>query len=363
MSSRERITLAKVAAACGVSPSTVSNAYNRPDQLSAELREKILRTAQRLRFPGPNPTARSLRNGRVGAIGIVLGQTLSGAFSDPGSVIMFDGIASTLQDNEISLLLVRSGGSARSAEQLARNALVDGWIIFSLGDDNPVIEPVLSRRQPVVVIDQPELDGLPLFAPDDRAGASAAVQHMIDLGHRRLGIVTTEIGADGRRGLAPLVRQDACRYAITARRLAGARLAVEAAGLDWESVQVVETECNNQQEGLAAANTLLARRQRPTAVFAFTDELALGVMRAASDAGLSVPGDLSVAGFDDTPGGRVSDPPLTTVDQELRLRAVLAAEGLCQLLGSRKRVRSMVTETHLVVRQSTAPLVKRRAAS
>lgn len=363
MSSRERVTLAKVAAACGVSPSTVSNAYNRPDQLSAELREKILRTAQRLRFPGPNPTARSLRNGRVGAVGLVLGRTLSGAFSDPGTVMMLDGVASKLQDNEMSLLLVRTGGSARSAEQLARNALVDGWIIFSLGDDNPVIETVLRRRQPVVVIDQPELEGLPLFAPDDRAGASAVVQHIIDLGHRRLGVVTTEIMSDGRRGLAPLVRQGSCRYAITARRLAGARLAVEAAGLDWESVPVVETESNDQAAGLAAANALLARRQPPTAIFAFTDELALGVMRAASDAGLCVPGDLSVAGFDDTPGGRISGPPLTTVNQELRQRGILAAEGLCQLLGSKKRIQSMVTETHLVVRQSTARLARRRAAS
>jgi DNA-binding LacI/PurR family transcriptional regulator len=350
-----------VATECGVSLSTVSNAYNRPDQLSEELREKILRTAQRLGFAGPDPTARSLRRGRVGAVGLLLGQTLSHAFSDPGTVIMLDGVASELQGHEMSLLLVPSTGSARADEQLVRKAVVDAWIVCSLSDDNPVVATALQRRQPLVVIDQPELDGVPLFAPDDRAGASAVVEHLIGLGHRRLGLVATEILADGHRGLAAAGRQQACRYAVTARRLAGARQVVEAAGMDWGAVQVVEAERNEQLAGLAAANTLLARRYPPTAIFAFTDELALGVIRAARSAGLSVPGDLSVAGFDDIPAGRMSDPPLTTVDQQLRLRGLLAAQGLCQLLESRRRAGSMVTETHLIVRESTGRPARRRA--
>lgn len=363
MNARGRVTLAKVAAECGVSASTVSNAYNRPDQLSAELRERVLLTAQRLGFPGPDPTARSLRQGRVGAIGLLLGQTLSHAFSDPGTVIMLDGVASELQDHEMSLLLVPSTGSARSDEQLVRKAVVDAWIICSLGDDNPLVGSVLHRRQPVVVIDQPEVEGVPLFAPDDRAGAHAVVRHLIDLGHRRLGMVTTEILADGRRGLVDPIRQGACLYAVTARRLAGARQAVEEAGVDWAAVQVVEAERNDQAAGLAAANTLLARRPPPTAIFAFTDELALGVMRAAHNAGLSVPGDLSVAGFDDIPAGRISDPPLTTVNQQLRQRGMLAAEGLCHLLEPKRRVRSMTTETQLVVRQSSGRPARRRPAA
>jgi LacI family transcriptional regulator len=140
------------------------------------------------------------------------------------------------------------------------------------------------------------LAGFPLFAPADGAGAASVVQHLMDLGHRRLGMVTTEILmvtteilADGHRGLVPPVRQNACRYAVTARRLAGARQAVEAAGLNWAVVQVVEAERNEQAAGLAAANSLLARRRRPTAIFPFTDRLALGVMRAVRDAGLGSP--------------------------------------------------------------------------
>jgi LacI family transcriptional regulator len=86
-------------------------------------------------------------------------------------------------------------------------------------------------------------------------------------------------------------------------------------------------------------------------------------MRAANDAGLSLPGNLSVAGFDDIPGGRIADPPLTTVNQNLRLRGMLAAEGLCQLLGGNKRVGSVITETQLVVRKSTASAMRRRAVS
>jgi DNA-binding LacI/PurR family transcriptional regulator len=350
-----RLTLAKVAAECGVSPATVSNAYNRPDQLSEELRERVLRTAERLGFAGPDPTARSLRRGRVGSVGLLLGQTLSHAFSDPGTVVLLDGVATELQRHQMSLLLVPSTGSGRADEQLVRNAVVDAWIACSLRDDDPVVAAVLQRRQPVVVIDQPEREGLAVFAPDDRGGARAVMEHLIGLGHRRLGIVATEILPDGHHGLATAGRQAACAYAVTARRLAGARLAVDAAGVDWSAVSVVEAERNEQLAGSAAANSLLAQRRPPTAIFAFTDELALGVMRAARSAGLSVPGDLSVAGFDDIPGSRMSDPPLTTVDQQLGRRGVLAAQGLCRLLERKTNVRSVVTTTRLVVRESTAP--------
>jgi DNA-binding LacI/PurR family transcriptional regulator len=337
-----------------VSLATVSNAYNRPDQLSEELRERVLRTAEQLGFAGPDPAARSLRRGRIGAIGLLLGQTLSHAFLDPGTVALLDGVASELQLHQMSLLLVPSTGRARSDAQLVRNAVVDGWIACALGDADPVLDAVLRRRQPIVVLDQPERDGLTLFAPDDRGGARAVVEHLIGLGHRRIGIVATEILADGHYGIATASRQAACAFAVTARRLAGARDAVQDAGLDWADVVVAEAERNEQLAGFVAADSLFARPSPPTAIFAFTDELALGVLHAARSAGRTVPGDLSVAGFDDAPGSRISSPPLTTVDQQLGSRGQLAAQGLYALLDGSRTVRSETTETKLVVRESTS---------
>jgi DNA-binding LacI/PurR family transcriptional regulator len=357
-----RLTLARVAAECGVSPATVSNAYNRPDQLSEELRERVLRTAERLGFAGPDPAARSLRRGRVGAVGLLLGQTLSHAFSDPGTVALLDGVASELQLHEMSLLLVPSTGRARTDAKLVRNAVVDAWIACALGDADPVVDAVLERRQPVVVLDQPEREGLPLFAPDDRDGSRTVVEHLIGLGHRRIGIVATEILADGYHGVATPRRQAACAFAVTARRLAGARDAVEGASLGWADVVVVEAERNEQLAGSVAAHNLLARPIPPTAIFAFTDELALGVLHAARSAGLAVPADLSVAGFDDVPASRICDPPLTTVDQQLGPRGQLAAQAVCSLIEGSRAVRSEVTQTRLVVRESTAPPPRRAAA-
>ena len=351
-----RPTLAELAAECGVSVATASNAFNRPDQLSGELRERVLRTAQQLGFVGPDPTARSLRSGRVGAVGLLLGQTLSHAFSDPGTVVLLDGVASELQLHQMSLLLVPSTGRARTDAQLVRNAVVDAWIACALGDADPILDVAAERRQPLVVLDQPEAEGLVLFAPDDRGGARAAVEHLLSLGHRRIGIVATEILADGYHGIATASRQASCAFAVTARRLTGAREAIENAGLDWADVVVVEAERNEQLAGSVAAMSLFARPGRPTAIFAFTDELALGVLRAARSAGLAVPADVSIAGFDDIPASRFSTPSLTTVDQQLGPRGQLAAQAVCNLVEGQRNVRSEVTKTRLIVRDSTSQL-------
>ncbi|HTX00706.1 MAG TPA: LacI family DNA-binding transcriptional regulator [Acidimicrobiales bacterium] len=354
MPSRPRITLARLSAECGVSVATISNAFNRPDQLSKELRELVLKKAEELGFAGPDPAARSLRRGRVNAVGLLLGQTLSHAFSDPGTIVLLDGVARELQLRQMSLLLVPSTGRAESDEQLVRNAVVDAWIACALDADDPVVDAVLQRRQPVVVLDQPDRAGLALFSPDDVGGAREVVEHLVGLGHRRIGIVATELVGDGLHGLASARRQARCTFATTRRRLRGARQAVEAAGLEWSSVPVVEAARNDQMAGSVAASLLLARRSPPSAIFAFTDELALGVLHAARAAGLAVPDDVSVAGFDNMSGGRFADPPLTTVEQHLGERGLLAARALCELIDGTAGVRSQVTATRLVVRESTA---------
>ncbi len=350
------MTLATLAAELGVSLTTVSNAYNKPDQLSAELREQILSRAAELGFAGPHPGARSLRRGRVGAVGVLLGQPLSFAFSDPASVLLFDGVARAFQEHGASLLLIPSTGTAEADKLLVDRAVVDAWLVYALGEGDPLLAAVKSRHQPVVVLDQPDRSGLPVFAPDDENGMRAVTEHLLSLGHTEIGVVSTEFRRDGRHGPADEARQALAGAGSTARRLAGTRAAVEAAGLDWALIPVVEAARNDQPAGAEAAQRLLGLARPPTAIVAFTDQLALGVLQAARTEELKVPAQLSVTGFDDVPGAAYAEPPLTTVDHRLAERGAAGAAAIMAWLetGSAPRV-GYRSPTRLVLRASTAP--------
>jgi DNA-binding LacI/PurR family transcriptional regulator len=349
-----RVTLSTLAADLGVSVTTVSNAYNKPDQLSPILRDRILARAAELGFAGPSPAGRSLRRGRVGAVGVLLGQPLSFAFSDPASVLLFDGVATTFHEHGAAMLLIPSTASAAADRRLVESAVVDAWLAYALGDRDPLLAAVVARHQPIVVLDQPEDAGLPVFAPDDEGGMSAITAHLLDLGHTEIGVVSTEFRRDGRDGLADPARQARATSGSTARRLGGVRQAMAAAGLDWERVAVFETARNDQRAGSDAALELLRDPSRPTAIVAFTDQLAFGVLHAARSLGLVVPRDLSVTGFDDVPAAEFAEPPLTTVDHRLAARGAAGATAIMAWLESGTAPRTGPRSTaRLVVRKST----------
>ncbi len=354
--SSPRLTLLTLARDLGVSRATVSNAYNRPDQLSAALRDRILARAAELGFAGPDPMARGLRRGRVGAVGVLVDEGLTRAFSDPAVVVLLDGLARELQTDGVGLLLHAGRADDVDALRTVQDAAVDAWVVLSMPDGHPAVEAVRARNRPLVVLDQPPLPGVPLVGVDDRAGAAAAVEHLLALGHRRLGVLTMPLRPDGREGPADAARQEAVAYSVMRRRLAGAASAVGTAGLSWDAVPVVESAANDPDAGARAVAGLLAGADAPTAVFACSDQLALGVLRAARAAGLRVPEDVSVVGFDDSSAARIADPPLTTVRQPLRERGQAVGALLRALLRGEPATGPRTAPVHLVVRGSTAPL-------
>jgi DNA-binding LacI/PurR family transcriptional regulator len=348
-----RLTLLTLAQDLGVSRATVSNAYNRPDQLSPALRARILARADELGFAGPDPMARGLRRGRVGAVGVLVDEGLSYAFSDPTTVLLLDGLARELQADGLGLLL-HAGRGEGDALRPIRDAAVDAWVVQSLPDGHPAVSAVRSRGRPIVVLDQPSLPGVPLVGIDDVAGAEAAVGHLLALGHRRLAVLAMPLQAGGREGRADLRRQREATYRVMRRRLAGAAAAVGEAGLAWEQVPVLECTANDPDAGARAVTDLLAGPGAPTAVFACSDQLALGVLRAARGAGVRVPDQLSVVGFDDSPSARFADPPLTTVAQPLRERGRSVGALVRALLRGEAVAGPPRHPVHLVVRSSTA---------
>ena len=349
---RHGVTLATIAAELGVSRMTVSNAYNHPDQLSPELRTRVLETAQRLGYPGPNPLAATLSRGRVGALGLLFDDPLSYAFTDPAAVLFFGGIAAVCEQRQVGLVLVPVGVNAPAQTDLTRVALVDGFIAYCDIPDDERLAVIEQRGLPMVIVDGPARPGSAHIGVDDQAAARAAAQHLLDHGHRRFGVVSLPFAPDGYEGAADAARQAAARFDCNRRRLLGYRDALEGADVDWAGVRVEERVPHGRDAGRRAAGSLLDRADRPTALLAMSDELAIGALRAAEERGIDVPGELSVVGFDGTPAASQARPALTTIRQPHQEKGEVAARLLLEG-GDAAAVRTLPTE--LVVRASTAP--------
>jgi DNA-binding LacI/PurR family transcriptional regulator len=324
-----RVTLKHIAADVGVSPMTVSNAFNRPDQLSAGLRERILTRARELGY-SPDPLARGLRRGRAGAVGLVSDTPLSYAFDDPAASAVMAGLCSVTEDRGLGLVLVPTGGHLPSTA-------VDGVVVYSVGERDPLL--AATRRLPTVIIDQPRDTGLPTVGIDDRAAAYDAARHLTALGHRRFGVVTFGLGADDRVGPADLARRRGSSYAVSRHRLAGYEAALTEAGVDWATTPVLECAGSVRERGREAAELLLGGAARPTAVLATSDVLALGVLDAAPK--------LAVVGFDDIPEAAAAG--LTTIRQDHRAKGRAAGELLLS-----ENARPVTLPYELIVRASSA---------
>ena len=348
-------TLDDLAKAVGVSRTTASNAFNRPDQLSAELRSKILRTAEALGYPGPNPMARMLRTGRTGSIGLLFGDTLPYALDDDTSIALLKGLARVCEKRRCGLLLLPVVDNAAAA-QAVRAAAVDGFILYCLPDGSPVVPQVLERRLPVVTVDSVFVEGVPSISIDDRAGAQQAATHLLELGHRRLAILSLDLQTEEHFGAVTRQRRSEIHYRPTALRLEGYGAALLEKGLDPWRVPVFECPGNSEMHARRATLELLKGPRPPTGILAMSDRFAIGAFQAALQLGLQVPGDLSVVGFDDIPAAAQFRPALTTVRQPLVEKGIAAAE---MLLKKRAPATSHVLDTGLIVRESTGPAPSR----
>jgi DNA-binding LacI/PurR family transcriptional regulator len=345
------VTLQTIADRLGVSRMTVSNAFSRPDQLSEELRRKILLTADELGYVGPDPAARALARGTTGAVGVLLTDSLRFAFTDEVATGFLGAVVEELAPTGLALTLLTADGGGDVVP--ARDVAIDGALVYSCRVESPSRAWLLRRQLPLVFVDQDPVPGIPSVNVDDRGGARAAAQHLVDLGHRRIGIVN--IALDGPRGLVddPL----ATSFGHPQRqRVLGWLDALGAAGITPTTVQI---EHDDEDEAEEVARILLALEDPPTAVLCFSDVLALGVMRAAEDCGVSVPAGLSVVGFDDSPVARRVRPGLTTVRQDITAKGHLAGAALTAAIqharaGTKTRARHQLLPTELVVRQSTS---------
>ena len=351
MRMRRQATLASLAAELGVSRTTVSNAYNRPDQLSPELRRRVLETARRLGYPGPDPVARSLRTRKAGAVGLLLTENLSYAFRDPAAIGVLEGLALACEDAGVGLHLVPAS-PGREDVAAVHSAGVDGFVVYSVPDDDPHLAAVLARPVPTVIIDQPQVEGVDRVGPDDIAAMTGLAEHLIGLGHRQIGVLCMRLGRDRNDGFVSLERQREAHYHVQRSRLEALATTFTKAGVDWETVPVVERFDHTVDEGASAARQLLGAHPQVTAVICTSDILALGALAEADRRGLRVPADLTVTGFDGI--AEAERAGLTTVHQPV-LEKGRAAGKLLLAAADHLNPRVITLQTRLRMGSTSAP--------
>lgn len=347
-----RVTLQTIADKVGVSRMTVSNAYSRPDQLSAELRHKILAAAADLGYVGPDPSARALARGTTGAVGVLLTDSVGTAFADPIAAAFFGAVAEELAPTGLTVSLLPGSGPAGVVP--ARDIPMDGALVYACGGDSAAIDWLVRRRLPLVFVDQAPVPGASSVLLDEREGGRAAAQHLLDLGHTRVGGFTINF----LRGLGVVADpHDAGDGFVAHERVLGWLDALDPAGV---TPLVVEVRDNAEPHITEGARLLLDRPDRPTGVVCFSDLMAAAVVHVAEELGLSVPEDLSVVGYDDSPLAQRLRPSLTTVHQDFGAKGKAAVAALTAAIdrvrtGADPEPQEIRVPVHLVVRESTAP--------
>ncbi|KRE97859.1 LacI family transcriptional regulator [Frateuria sp. Soil773] len=332
-----RVRLEDVARAAGVSPKTVSRVLNDEANVRGPTRERVLAAMAAMDYR-PHPSARSLASNRSFLVAML--------YDNPSSNYLTEiqaGVLDACDLHHYSMmvrpLLSEAEDFLERVGTLISHHRPDGLILTPPITDHPAL-PALLREQgvPYASVSPKQRDGAIGVGMDERLAAREMVNHLIALGHRRIAHV---IGHPA--------------HGASGWRLAGYSDALAAAGLPFDPALVIEGEFSFGS-GVAAARRLFSLARRPTAVFAANDDMAAGVIWAAGEHGLSVPRDVSVCGFDDTPISRQIWPAITTIRQPSREMGRIAALQLLDVMRGRGQGRMVEVPFALQLRESTGPL-------
>jgi LacI family transcriptional regulator len=330
-------TIKEVADHAGVSVATVSRVVNKTGYVSLDLQERVQNAMRTLNYR-PSALARSLRRQETQTIGILVPQLDQPFFS----ALVF-AVEKTLFSSDYRALIC-SAEERRDKEdayiEMLMRQRVDGVILVPTGQSTDNVRRLLDEGVPVVLVDR-DIPNLAInrVLCNNYPGGASAIEHLLALGHRRIGMIG---GPDYSEAIID--------------RMNGAREALLAAGVEVDPALCITGSMPQFEMGYTMGMQLLDRSDRPTAIFAFNDVIAIGVLHAAAELGLRLPDDLSVIGFDDIPAAAYSIPELTTVAQPIYAMGEQAANLLIRhIRDSDAPVESVKLETQLIIRKSTAP--------
>ncbi len=332
-----RPTLEEVGAAAGVSRATVSRVVNASPKVSPHVREAVEREIARLGYV-PNRAARALVTRRTDAIALVVSEAESRLFADPFFAAIVRGIGAAMSERGFHMVIVLAQGMEAHdrVERYLMQGHVDGAVLMSLHGGDPLPVALARAGLPAAVIGRPPVgSSLPYVDADNRGGARMATEHLIAHGHRRVATIAGPLDMSAGQD-----RLEGYRDALTSARLRPAKALIGSGDF-------------SEDGGERAMARLVARVPDLDGVFAASDPMAAGALRALRRAGRHVPADVAVVGFDDAPLAQHTDPPLTTVRQPLDEMAGAAADLVIeQLAGHAERRAAVVVPATLVIRGS-----------
>ncbi|MBF8726704.1 LacI family DNA-binding transcriptional regulator [Pseudomonas putida] len=329
-------TIKDVAALAGISYTTVSHVLNKTRPVSEPVRLKVEAAIRELAYV-PSAVARSLKARSTATIGLLVPNSVNPYFAE-----LARGIEDACERNGYCVILCNSDDDPQKQRNYLRVLLekrIDGLVVGSVGQDDDLLQSLAEVRTPMVIVDR-ELEGVDadLVRIDHELGAYLATRHLLELGHRDIAY----IGGPAETG-------------VTQMRLGGFRRALAEAGVTVAPERV--RHCDFTSPGGHAAAAELLAGPRPTAIFAGNDMIGFGVLRAAAERHIDVPGALSVIGFDDIELSRYVYPPLTTVGQSIRELGESAAALLLARIAQPRNssAQQRIVTPRIVLRESTGP--------
>lgn len=331
-------TIKDVARLAGVSKTTVSRVMNNNSKVRPETKTEVLQAVRELGYT-PNSIARALRTKKSEVVEVIIPREVEYVFSDPFFPEIIKGITTLLNLYNLNLRLVMSDSEREQREiysSLLRSRHIDGVILVcSRFDDKQYILKLKRASLPCVLIGRFPLEKVNYVSCDNKQGAYRAVEHLINLGHRRIGFISGSFDLiDG------------------VDRFEGYKMALEKHNLEYDNELVIKGYWT-REGGYEATWELLNRTKIPTAIFTANDQMAAGAVKAMRERGLQIPKDIAIVGFSDTQFASYIEPPLTTVREPTCQEGTAAAEMLVKLINSQEvKEPQVILPTKLVIRES-----------
>ncbi len=334
-------TIKDIARVAGVSVTTVSRALNGYSDVNEKTRAKIMQIAKELNY-SPNTLARGLVMKKSKTIGLLVSGLSRESMKDQITFSVLAGVNEFVSEQDYDLVLFSTNSTKQREKtytQLCRERRVDGAIIQGIKTDDPYLKEVVESDIPCILIDIPiESDTVGYVTTDNVLGARKAVNHLLDLGHKHIGMINGH-----------------SRAFVSQRRLEGYIDAIQASGLSVKKEWIVDGKFE-EEKAREEALKLLKKYPEITAIFCASDLMAFGAIKAANELGKNVPNDLSVVGYDDITLAAYSNPPLTTVSQNIFELGYQSANLLINMLEGNLEQHMITLNTKLMIRESTAAL-------